>query len=195
MNVGLKLVVGLGNPGEQYARTRHNIGFMLAERLASEAGITLKRKGHQGLYGTGRISGHEVTVLLPQTFMNLSGVSVGSACKSLGIAPGDLIVAHDDIDLPFGTLRIKVGGGHGGHNGIRSIRATLGTGDFVRVKLGVGRPHPDGDVAGYVLSPFSAMERSSLEDVLTNSAKAVETIISQGTQQAMNEFNNRDFPI
>jgi PTH1 family peptidyl-tRNA hydrolase len=192
---GLKLVVGLGNPGDRYVRTRHNIGFMLAERLASEAGIALKRKGHQGLYGTGRIAGCEATILLPQTFMNLSGVSVGSACKSLGIAPGDLIVAHDDIDLPFGSLRIKVGGGHGGHNGIRSIRAALGTGDFIRVKLGVGRPHPGGDVAGYVLSPFSAVERSRLEDVLENSAKAVETIISQGTQQAMNEFNNRELPI
>jgi PTH1 family peptidyl-tRNA hydrolase len=195
LSSGLKLVVGLGNPGERYAGTRHNIGFMLAERLAAEAGISLKRKGHQGLYGTGWISGCEAMILLPQTFMNLSGASVGSAFKSLGIAPGDLIVAHDDIDLPFGSLRIKVGGGHGGHNGIRSICSALGSGDFIRVKMGVGRPHPGGEVAGYVLSPFSAMERNKLDEVLTNSLKAVETLVSRGTQQAMNEFNNREIPI
>jgi PTH1 family peptidyl-tRNA hydrolase len=191
----LKLIVGLGNPGERYAETRHNIGFMLAERLAAEAGISLKRKGHQGLYGIGRIAGCEVMLLLPQTFMNQSGASVGSAYKSLGIAPGDLIVVHDDIDLPFGFLRIKVGGGHGGHNGIRSICSVLGSGDFIRVKMGVGRPHPGGEVAGYVLSPFSAMERNRLDDVLTNSVKAVESLVLRGTQQAMNEFNNREIPI
>lgn len=195
MRGGLNLVVGLGNPGERYAGTRHNIGFMLAERVASETGIALKRKGHQGIYGTGRIDGREVTILLPQTFMNRSGVSVGSAFKSLGVAPGDLIVAHDDIDLPFGSLRIKVGGGHGGHNGVRSICNILGTGDFIRLRMGVGRPHSGGDVAGYVLSSFSATERNRLKEVLANSVKAVETILSRGPQQAMNEFNIRDASI
>jgi PTH1 family peptidyl-tRNA hydrolase len=188
----LKLIVGLGNPGAKYAGTRHNVGFRVAEQLAAGAGIALKKAGYQGFYGVGRVAGVEATILLPQTFMNLSGASVGSACKSLGIVPGDLIVIHDDIDLPFGALRIRAGGGHGGHNGIRSIREVLGHGDFVRVKIGVGRPTAGGDVAGYVLSPFPPAERQSLGRVLDEAAAAVTAILSRGVPQAMNEFNNRD---
>jgi PTH1 family peptidyl-tRNA hydrolase len=188
----LKLVAGLGNPGSKFAGTRHNIGFMVAEELAARSGISLKKNGYQGIYGVGRVAGEEVTILLPQTFMNLSGVSVVSACKSLGVDPGDLIVVHDDIDLSFGTLKIRVGGGHGGHNGIRSICGVLGRGDFVRVKIGVGRPPAGGDVAGFVLNPFGAAERARLEAVVANSAAAVETLLARGAAQAMNEFNNRD---
>jgi len=188
----LKLVAGLGNPGSKYAATRHNVGFMVAEELAVRSGISLKRSGYQGIYGVGRAAGAETTILLPQTFMNLSGASVAAACKSLGVEPGDLIVIHDDIDLPFGALRIKLGGGHGGHNGIRSICSVLGRGDFVRVRVGVGRPPVGGDVAGYVLGPFGAAERGQLANALTNSAVAVETILARGVPQAMNEFNNRD---
>jgi len=191
----LKLVAGLGNPGPKYAGTRHNIGFMAAELLAGRSGIALKKQGHQGVYGFGRACGEETTILLPQTYMNRSGSSVGSMCKSLGISPGDLVVLHDDIDLPFGTLRIKVGGGHGGHNGIRSIREVLGTGEFVRVKLGVGRPAGGGDVAGFVLNPFSAAERKVLEKVLELAVEAVEAIVALGPQKAMNEFNNRAIDI
>ena len=127
----MKLIAGLGNPGSRYAETRHNIGFRVAERLADNAGIALKRQGYQGIYGVGRVAGQEVTLLLPQTYMNLSGTSVGSACKSLGIQPGDLIVVHDEIDLPFGALRVKSGGGHGGHNGLRSIGQVLGSLEFL----------------------------------------------------------------
>lgn len=188
----MKLVAGLGNPGARYAETRHNIGFMVAEELAARCGISLKKHGHQGNYGVGRAAGEEVTILLPQTFMNLSGVSIASACKSLGTEPGDLIVIHDDIDLPFGALKIRVGGGHGGHNGIRSICGVLGSSDFIRVKVGVGRPPAGGDVAGYVLSPFAAAERSRLQAVVANAATAVETLLARGLQQAMNEFNNRE---
>ncbi len=188
----MKLVAGLGNPGAKYAATRHNIGFMVAEELALRNGISLKKNGYQGIYGVGRVGGEEITILLPQTFMNLSGASVASACKSLGIDPGDLIVVHDDIDLSFGTLKIKTGGGHGGHNGIRSICGVLGHGDFVRVKVGVGRPPAGGDVAGYVLNPFGAAERARLDAVVANSAAAVETVLARGATQAMNEFNNRD---
>lgn len=188
----MKLIAGLGNPGAKYAATRHNIGFMVAELLARDCGITLKKKGHQGVYGVGRAAGAEVAILLPQTYMNLSGVSVGSACKSLGAQPGDLVVVHDDIDLPFGTMKIKVGGGHGGHNGIRSIREVLGCGDFVRIKVGVGRPAAGGDVAGYVLRPFSPEERNQLDSVLANAVRAVEFLLDRGVQAAMNEFNNRD---
>lgn len=188
----MKLIVGLGNPGSRYADTRHNIGFMVAERLASVCSIALKKQGHQGVYGVGRGGGQELAVLLPQTYMNLSGVSVCSACKSLGVAPGDLVVVHDDIDLPFGTLKIKVGGGHGGHNGIRSIREKLGTGDFVRVKIGVGRPPAGADVAGYVLGKFSGEQRRRLDVVLAGSAEALEALLAKGVAQAMSEFNNRD---
>jgi PTH1 family peptidyl-tRNA hydrolase len=188
----MKLLAGLGNPGDRYAETRHNIGFAVVQRVAVAAGIALKRKGYQGLYGVGRVAGTETTLLLPQTFMNLSGASVGPACKSLGIAPGDLIVVHDEVDLSFGTLRIKVGGGHGGHNGLRSIIEVLGSGDFVRVRIGVGRPPLGGDVAGYVLNPFGSTERASLDAVVTNSAAAVATLLARGVAQAMNEFNNRD---
>ncbi len=189
----MKLIAGLGNPGAKYTETRHNVGFMVAEALAAEAGVSLKKKGHQGFYGVGRVAGQECTILLPQTYMNLSGVSIGSAYKSLGITPGDLIVVHDDIDLPFGTLKLRVGGGHGGHNGIRSIREVLGSGEFVRLKIGVGRPAGVGDVAGHVLSAFSSSERNLLDRVLAGSIQALTLLLERGVSAAMNEFNNRDF--
>jgi PTH1 family peptidyl-tRNA hydrolase len=188
----LKLVVGLGNPGERYADTRHNIGFMVVSRLAARAGVALKRSGYQGIYGVGRLAGAEVTALLPQTYMNRSGASVAPACQSLGIAPGDLIVVHDEIDLPFGTLRVKVGGGHGGHNGLRSIVDALGHGDFVRVRLGVGRPPAGGDVSAYVLSRFSSAERTLLDGYLDAAGEALEFLLQRGAQDAMNTYNNRE---
>jgi len=188
----LKLVVGLGNPGERYAETRHNIGFMVASLAAGRAGIAVKRQGYQGVYGVGRLAGEEATVLLPQTFMNRSGASVAPACQSLGIAPGDLIIIHDEIDLPFGILRIKVGGGHGGHNGLRSISAALGHGDYLRVRLGVGRPQGSGDVSDHVLSRFASIERQALPAFLDQAVAAVEAILVRGTAAAMNDFNGRD---
>ena len=189
----MKLVAGLGNPGERYTATRHNVGFMVVEQLAAAHGISLKKKNYQGLCGVGRVAGVETTLLLPQTFMNLSGTSVGAACKSLGLGPGDLIVVHDEIDLPFGTLRIKVGGGHGGHNGLRSIGGVLGSAEYIRLRVGVGRPPQCGDVSNYVLNPFSAGERNALREVLEGAAEALEAILRQGVQTAMNAFNNRDF--
>lgn len=188
----MKLLVGLGNPGERYEATRHNIGFMVVRQVAAAAGIALKRQGYQGLYGVGRVAGVETTLLLPQTFMNLSGASVGPACKSLGVAPGDLIVVHDDIDLSFGRLRIRVGGGHGGHNGIRSIAGALGSTEFCRLKIGVGRPSHGGDVAGYVLGGFAPAEKPVLETVLEQAMRAVHAILLQGGAAAMNEFNQRN---
>jgi PTH1 family peptidyl-tRNA hydrolase len=190
----LKLVAGLGNPGGKYEGTRHNIGFMVVRCLAERCGVSVKKNGYQGVYGVGRCAGQEVSLLLPQTYMNLSGASVGSACKSLGVVPGDLIVVHDDIDLSFGALKIRCGGGHGGHNGIRNIREVLGTGDFVRIKVGVGRPG-GGDIADYVLSAFSGAERKVLDNVLVNAAMAVEAVLEKGATWAMNEFNNRDATI
>ena len=189
----MKLVVGLGNPGDKYAETRHNIGFKVVEQLAARAGVSLKKNGHQGVYGVGRLAGEAVTLLLPQTFMNLSGASVGSACKSLGIDPGDLIVVHDDVDLDYGILKIKSGGGHGGQNGIRHIKEVLGTGDFIRVKAGIGRPNENGDVSGHVLSRFNAAERKNLESYLIGIANAVEKIIESSVSEAMNAYNNKGF--
>lgn len=188
----MKLIVGLGNPGMEYAETRHNIGFMVAASLADRTGIRLKRKGYQGLYGVGRVAGEEVTILLPQTFMNRSGASVAPACQSLGVEPGDLTVIHDEIDLPFGSLRVKVAGGHGGHNGLRSIGSALGESGYNRLRVGVGRPPGGGDVSGHVLNRFNASERSQLAKYVEIAAEALELIVQEGPQEAMNTYNNRE---
>jgi PTH1 family peptidyl-tRNA hydrolase len=188
----LKLIVGLGNPGPEYAATRHNIGFMVTATLAERNGIALKRKGHQGIYGVGRVAGTEATILLPQTYMNRSGTSVVSACQSLGVKPGDLIVVHDEIDLDFGALRIKIGGGHGGHNGLRSIAGALGETEYNRLRLGIGRPPAGGDVSRYVLSCFNAAERAQLQEYTEKAADALELLVQKGPQEAMNLYNNRD---
>jgi len=188
----LKLIVGLGNPGTDYAETRHNIGFMVATRLAERSGVALKRKGYQGFYGVGRVAGEEATILLPQTYMNRSGESVAPACQSLGVTPVDLIVVHDEIDLEFACLRIKAGGGHGGHNGLRSIGAVLGETDYSRLRMGVGRPPAGGDVSAHVLSRFNAVERALLERFIDTATNALEDLIRNGVQDAMNRYNNRD---
>ena len=188
----MKLIVGLGNPGPEYAATRHNIGFMVTATLAERNGIALKRKGHQGIYGVGRVAGTEATILLPQTYMNRSGTSVVSACQSLGVEPGDLIVVHDEIDLDFGALRIKIGGGHGGHNGLRSIAGSLGETEYSRLRMGVGRPPAGGDVTRYVLSCFNAAERAQLQEYTEKATDALELLVQKGPQEAMNLYNNRD---
>ena len=185
----MKLLVGLGNPGDKYSATRHNIGFQVAEQVAQRNRIVLKRKGYQGIYGVGRAATSETTILLPQTFMNCSGSSVNAAYRSLGIEPGDLIVIYDDLDLPFGRLRVRVDGGHGGHNGLRDIVAVLGRKDFIRLRVGIGRPER-GDVTGHVLSRFSPNEQKKLPQLLDDAAEAVEKILSDGATAAMNSFNN-----
>ena len=185
----MKLLVGLGNPGDKYTATRHNIGFMVAEQVARCHRIALKKKGYQGLYGVGRVETCETTILLPQTFMNCSGSSVNAAYRSLGIVPGDLIVIYDDLDLPFGRLRIKVDGGHGGHNGIRDIIAILGCKDFIRLRIGIGRPER-GNVTGHVLSRFATDEQKMLPQLLDTATDAVEMILLVGAAVAMNSFNN-----
>lgn len=189
---GLKLIVGLGNPGPDYAETRHNIGFMVVARAAEKAGIAIKRKAHQGFFGVGRWGGEEVSMLLPQTYMNRSGASVASACQSLGVPPGDLIVVHDEIDLPFLCLRIKVGGGHGGHNGLRSIGGVLGETTYTRLRMGVGRPPAGGDVSRYVLNRFAAAERVDLPGYIDTAVDALQFLITSGPQEAMNIFNKRE---
>lgn len=188
----MKVVAGLGNPGPEYSATRHNIGFMVAELFAARTGVALKKKGHQAIYGVGRCNGQDLLVLLPQTFMNRSGASIGSVAKTQQLQPADLVVIHDEIDLPFGTLRIKTGGGHGGHNGLRDIRSVLGSGDFVRLRIGVGRPPAGGDVARHVLREFSPAEKKQLDDLLLLAVEALEMLLNEGVSKAMNAFNNRD---
>ncbi|MBN2428131.1 MAG: aminoacyl-tRNA hydrolase [Deltaproteobacteria bacterium] len=189
----MKLIVGLGNPGDRYAGTRHNIGFMVVGNLAEKNAVRIKKKGYQGCYGVGRVTGEETTLLLPQTYMNLSGASVASAVRVLKLeGEEDVIVVHDDVDLPFGRLRVRTGGGHGGHNGIRNICQVLGHGDFTRVKLGIGRPHPEEETADFVLRNFSPQERKVLGKVLEVAVEAVECILRKGAETAMNEFNNCD---
>ena len=185
----MKLLVGLGNPGEKYAETRHNIGFMVAERLAGRAQIALKKKGYLGVYGVGRVGSEQTTILLPQTYMNRSGGSVNAAFQSLGVTPGDLIVVYDDLDLPLGRIRVRPDGGHGGHNGMRDIVAVLGRKDFIRLKVGIGRPER-GDVTGHVLGRFSPEERKLLPELLDLAADAAECVLAGGTTEAMNRFNN-----
>ena len=185
----MKLLVGLGNPGDKYAGTRHNIGFMVADRVAERHRVAIKKKGYQGLCGVGRIAGEETTILLPQTFMNRSGASVNAAFKSLGLNPGDLIVIYDDLDLPLGRIRVRPDGGHGGHNGMRDIIAIAGFKDFLRIKVGIGRPER-GDVTSHVLGRFTADEKSLLPQVLDLAADAAEALLSDGPIEAMNRFNN-----
>ncbi|HEY5673732.1 MAG TPA: aminoacyl-tRNA hydrolase [Malonomonas sp.] len=185
----MKLLVGLGNPGDKYAGTRHNAGFQVAERVAARHRIALKKKGYQGIYGVGRVAGEEISILLPQTFMNCSGASVNAAYKSLGCTPGDLIVIYDDLDLPFGRLRIRPDGGHGGHNGMRDIVGLLGCTDFIRLKVGIGRPER-GDVTSHVLGRYSAEENRLLPQMLDLAADAVEIILAEGALAAMNRFNS-----
>jgi PTH1 family peptidyl-tRNA hydrolase len=187
----MRLVVGLGNPGRGYARNRHNVGFMVVDLLAERWGVGAFRAKFGGHLGEGRIAGDKVALLKPQSYMNCSGQVVAPAARFFGVAPADLVVIHDDLDLDFGRLKVKVGGGHGGHNGLRSIFADLGSQDFVRVRLGIGRPPPRMDGADYVLQDFSRVETKELPFVLGDAADAVEMILQAGVTSAMNRFNQK----
>ena len=181
------LVVGLGNPGKKYVGNRHNVGFMVAEKLLSEQSLPDPRDKFSGAFSKGAAFGGDVAVLMPRTFMNLSGDSVQPACAFLKIEPKDVVVVHDELDLPFGEVRLKLGGGHAGHNGLRSIIQRLGTPDFVRVRVGVGRPPAGfaGDVADFVLSDFTASERAELPKLIEKALTAVERVARDGVQKAM----------
>lgn len=184
----MKLLVGLGNYGAEYAATRHNIGFMVAEQVARRAGIALKKKGYQGVYGVGSVASRQTTIILPQTYMNRSGACVNAASCALKIEPTDIVVIYDDLDLPFGRLKISKEGGHGGHNGIRDIVSVLGRRDFVRLRIGIGKPE-QGDITPHVLGAFGSTERTHLPALLSAAADAAELIIHGGADVAMNKFN------
>ena len=184
------LIVGLGNPEPRYAKNRHNVGFMVLDALANEARIAVSRSKFKGLYGTGEIAGKSVVLLKPLTFMNLSGRSVAPAAKFFGVPPERVMVIHDELDLPYGTLRLKSGGGHAGHNGLRSMVAEFGGNKgFQRLRVGIGRP-VHGTVSNYVLSDFSAgEERDWLPDLVERAANALETALRLGMKAAMNEVH------
>ena len=184
------LIVGLGNPGPEYAKTRHNIGFRCLDILAQKLGCTVDRGKFQGLYGQASYRGQKVYLLKPLTYMNLSGRSVVQLSAYFQIPPQRIIVMFDDISLEPGRLRVRPSGSAGGHNGIKSIIQELGSQDFPRVKIGVGaKPHPDFDLAAWVLSTFSASEEKALAVSLENGAKAALTLMTQGVSEAANKFN------
>jgi PTH1 family peptidyl-tRNA hydrolase len=161
----VKLIVGLGNPGAKYAANRHNIGFMALDRLAEDHHIGPWKPRFHALVADGRLGDQRVMLLKPQTFMNLSGQSVGEAMRYLKLEPGDVIVLHDELDLAPGKCRVKLGGGHAGHNGLRSIHQHIGA-DYVRVRLGIGHPGDKNRVAGYVLDDFAKADRNWLDDLM-----------------------------
>ena len=182
------LVVGLGNPGAKYQNHRHNVGFMVVERLAERHGREPFREKFQGLFAKGALQTFEFGLLKPQTFMNLSGQSAQRAQAFFKIELAKLIVVHDELDLPFGTVRVKLGGGAAGHNGIKSIAQCCGGPDFVRIRVGIGRPRA-ATGANYVLSDFSREECGELASVLESASLAAEDVITRGPQAAMNVHN------
>ena len=187
----MKIIAGLGNPGDQYRMTRHNMGFLVLDALADDAEITSLKKKFEALIGDGRLGGHRVLLVKPQTFMNLSGQSLRQVVDFYQITPEDLIVVHDDLDLPFGTVRIKVGGGDGGHKGVRSAMDHLGGGAFTRVRLGIGKPPFKDDTERYVLQSFPKADLEALAEVVRNACEAVREILDAGAPSAMNRFNAR----
>ena len=190
------LVVGLGNPGREYASHRHNVGFMAIDALADEVRADAFREKFSGQYAKAEICGEQVILLKPMTYMNESGRSVQPAMAFFKVAPAQLLVIHDELDLPFGTVRLKLGGGHAGHNGLRSIMAHAGGGDFGRVRVGIGRPPAGfrGEVADYVLSAFDPVERAALPDGLRQATQSVLDVAARGFDAAMNARNTRPRP-
>jgi PTH1 family peptidyl-tRNA hydrolase len=186
----LRLLVGLGNPGSKYERTRHNIGFRVADQAAQMLGAPLDQSRWNAILGQTR-KGEPSAILLPQTFMNLSGESVGHAARFWKVGPPEIVVVHDDMDLEFGRLQVKVGGGDGGHNGLRSLKQHLGTGEYVRVRFGVGRPPQAWDPADWVLAKFDGDEENQLEELIPTAAEAAVTALQQGALAAMNRFNRK----
>ena len=184
------LIVGLGNPGREYEKTRHNAGFRAVDLLADRLGAKIDKLKFQGLYTQVNYEGRKLFLLKPQTYMNLSGRSVLQLSAYFHVPPQRIIVLFDDISLEPGRLRIRADGSAGGHNGIKSIIQEVGSQEFPRVKIGVGaKPHPDYDLADWVLSAFSSLEEKALAVSLENSAKAALTIIEQGVPEAANRFN------
>ena len=186
------LIAGLGNPGPTYQWTRHNAGFLFLDRLAHLDNIAITRKSFSGLTGEWNRGDSRLILLKPQTFMNLSGRSVMQALQFYKLPLSQLIVVHDELDLPFGTARFKQGGGHGGHNGLRSIMEQLGKGDFIRLRIGIGKP-VHGDTVNYVLGHIPPEQMETLPLILDGGLDMLEMMLDEGLPKAMSMFNNRNF--
>jgi len=187
----VKIIVGLGNPGDPYRWSRHNIGFQVVDRLAEENHISVCHKRFKAYYGKGSIRSQDVLLVKPLTFMNLSGLAVQKIISFYKVGPEDLVVIHDDLDLPFGTLRIKRWGGDGGHQGIRSIIESVGGNNFLRLKVGIGRPTKGMEPAEYVLHSFDEMEQRQLEEILPRAAECLAVMITEGIERAMNRYQKK----
>lgn len=185
----MHLIVGLGNPGNRYRFTRHNIGFMVLEKLAQEFKIELTHRSFDAIWGKGKIKGTDILLALPQTYMNLSGTAVRQLVAFFKADINNLIVIHDDLDLPFGTIRLKAGGGNAGHKGLTSITDNLGSSDFMRVRLGIGKPPDKSRIEGYVLEPFASDEELSLlPEIISTAAEAGSEIILSGVEKAITKY-------
>ena len=190
----MKLIVGLGNPGPDYEWTPHNLGFLAVDALAERAGIRVTRPESRALVGLGEFAGQRVILAKPQTMMNLSGVSVRSLFERYECSPADLIVLIDEVDLPWGMLRIRDRGGNTTHNGLRSIIGAIGTDQFVRIRLGIQPDRPSGDRSDYVLYPMGRQERKVALEMAVEASGAVELIITEGVDKAMTRFNRKVSP-
>jgi peptidyl-tRNA hydrolase, PTH1 family len=187
----MKVIVGLGNPGSQYDWTPHNVGFLAVDAIAERAGIRVTRPESKSQVGVGKLAGAEVVLAKPQTFMNLSGAAVRMLLERYEAGPEDLIVLSDEALLPWGSIRIRERGSAGGHNGLNSIIGSLGTKEFIRVRLGVQPEHPMGDMADYVLGVMRKPERELAVQMAQDAAEAVEAILTDGVGKAMTRFNKR----
>ena len=184
------LIVGLGNVGDKYEGTRHNVGFRVADELAERAGVPVQRLKYRALTGQAEIGGARVLLMKPVTFMNLSGEAVCPAADFYKVPPDHILVLSDDVSLPVGKLRIRRGGSAGGHNGLKNIIQHLGTDQFPRVKVGVGeKPHPDYDMADWVLGKFQGEDRKAIDQAVQRAADAVECLLREGPERAMSRFN------
>jgi len=183
------LVVGLGNPGPRYAATRHNAGFFVVDLLASRIGASFKSHKANADVLEGRLAGASVVLAKPRTYMNTSGGPVSALARFYKIGAENVVVVHDELDLPFGTIRLKRGGGEGGHNGLRSTSSSLATKDYLRVRFGIGRPPGQQDPADFVLREFTVAERKDLDFFVDRAADAVEALVSQGLEAAQNSFH------
>jgi len=191
----LKLVVGLGNPGEAYTKTRHNAGFMVVDKVSDAFSIALVKKKFDTIFGIGSIDNVNVVLAKPMAFMNRSGPQVQKISRYFRILREDVLVIHDDIDLAFGRLKIKEKGGDGGHKGLKSIIDAFGGGEFTRLRVGVGRPEVDGNAADYVLGKFTLEEKKVLGQIIIAARDAIVTTLCHGTKVGMNRFNNKKIVI
>ena len=187
----LRMVVGLGNPGEAYAKTRHNAGFMAVDEVSDAFFIALDKQKFDTRFGIGSVNGVKIVLAKPMAYMNRSGPQIQKIAGYFRILIEDILVVHDDIDLVFGRLKIKEKGGDGGHRGVRSIIDAFGGGDFTRLRIGVGRPDAERGASDYVLGKFSLEERKVLSQIITSAKDAIVTILCKGTKEGMNRFNNK----